>query len=170
MYKNINKISVLALTGAICLSSIVSTNVFAVGKSASQDLTINAISDNTLEVSLSTNEINFLNYNGTQDFEKTDFSIKVSSGLAYDIDAILTKDLTDIVDSENKISSEHLGLKLKDIGDYSFFTQEGDKKNLVTNSPSGSENTHNIDIKLKGDSSVKPNTYKGTITFEVTQK
>lgn len=167
MYKYINKISALALTGALCLSSI---NVFAAGKTASQDLTINAISENTLEVSLSTNEINFLNYNGTQDFEKTDFSINVSSGLAYDIDAILTKDLTDINDVTNKISSDHLGLKVRDIGEYKFFTQEGDRKNLVTNSPSGKDITHNIDIKLKGDSSVKPNTYKGTITFEVTQK
>ena len=60
--------------------------VFAREESTSTPLRINAV--NSIELSLSTNILNFNGYNGTEDFEKS-IDIYVSSYSSYDLKATL---------------------------------------------------------------------------------
>lgn len=138
--------------------------------SVDKDLTVNVIAENSLEMSLSTNEISFLNYSGTQDFENSDLTITISSGIAYDLNATLKKVLTDKLDETNKMEASLLGIKLLSDAEYQFFAQEGDSKTLISNAPSGNAISHGVGIKLKGDSSVKPGAYQGLINFVAIQK
>ena len=53
----------------------------------SKNLDIQVVADNSLEMTLSTNQISFNGYNGVQDITNSDLNITVSSGLNYDINA-----------------------------------------------------------------------------------
>lgn len=121
-------------------------------------------------MALSTNQISFTGYNGTQDLINNNLNITVSSGLNYDLNAKLndelrgTNDITAIIDKSN--------LKIKTLTDteYKEFTTIGTPITLVENASNGKNNVHNINFKLLGDSSVKADTYNTSITFEAVQK
>ena len=50
------------------------------------------------------------------------------------------------------------------------FVKVGVPVNIVSNATNGRNIIHNIDLRLKADSSVKADTYKTTLQFEAVQK
>lgn len=119
-------------------------------------------------MSVSTNTINFGNYNGTEDFNNDDLNVTVTSGLNYDLSATMLKDI--ISERGDVMNPKLLNIKESTKKDFSIFNKIGEKLFLVQNSPAGRDNIHNIHFKLIGDSSVKAGNYTTTIQFEATQK
>ena len=137
---------------------------------SSSDLNVQVVADNSLEMSLSTNQISFTGYNGIEDLINNDLNITVSSGLNYDLFAKLNSEIKGTNDIEAIIDKSNLKIKTLDDLEYKEFTTIGTPIKLVDNAPNGKNKVHNINFKLLADSSVKADTYNTSITFEATQK
>lgn len=155
--------------GAILLGSAFAP-VMANADTMTKDLNIDVVAENTLQMNLSTNKITFTGYNGTQDLTNSDLDITVSSGLNYDINAKVLDEIKGTQDATSKIAIGNLGIKTSAENDYKHFTAVGTPIKVVSNATNGRDKVHNIDLKLKGDASVKADTYKTTLQFEAVQK
>lgn len=167
--KIINCLSVGLLMSVMAVPSFAQNNRNVVAP-VSDELQVSVQAENSLELALSTNQITFANYNGTQDFTNDDLDVTVSSGLNYDLSATMLEEFTPTFDSSAVMPSELLSIKTSTDNDYKEFTTVGTPIMLVENASNGKNVKHDINFKLKGDSSVKADTYNTTIRFEATQK
>lgn len=173
------KITIGFLTFVI-LSTFNMANIFAIDLNNSRaivvpeqtlnNLNTEIISENSLETSLSTNQISFASYNGTEDLMNNELNITVSSGLYYDLFVTLDSEIRGTNDTNAIIDKSNFKIKTSNDIDYKSIVNVGEKVNLVSNHINGKNFVHNINLKLLQDSSVKADTYRTTITFEVIQK
>lgn len=161
----IKNLSLLAL-GVLTLGSM-GTMVTANADNITENLQLEVIAENSLEMSLSTNQISFENYSGVEDFEDN-LTVTVSSGLNYDLSVTAVEELAGTNNSSN-----HIDLSLLSIGENGRDSVEFEEVNrpvLVSeNAPNGT-NEHDVVLRIKGDSSVKADTYTTTLQFEAQQK
>lgn len=138
-------------------------------KKASADLDLLVQAENSISLTLNVNELLFENYNGASDIEKkSEVVAMVSSSLPYDLNVSTVAPMTGVKDTTNKIDINNLQIKSSKDTDYKTVSQAS--LNLVAGAVAGKEVTHSLDIKLIGDSSVKYDSYRGTLKFEAMQK
>ena len=126
--------------------------------------------ENTLIMTLNTNNIIFEDFNGAEDMIKENaVQISVDSSLPYSLNAYLVSEIQN-ADKSNTISKNILNIKENRENNYQAFSNTRDKIVLKDNNPEGNNSIHNIDIKLNGGITHKKDVYKTTIKFEAEQK
>lgn len=154
----------------IFANTLIDSRAVVVPEQTLNNLNTEIISENSLETSLSTNQISFTSYNGTEDLTNNELNITVTSGLYYDLFVTLDSEIRGTNDTNAVIDKANFKIKTSDDLEYKSIVNVGERVNLVSNHVNGRDFVHNINLKLLQDSSVKADTYKTTITFEVVQK
>lgn len=127
-------------------------------------------SENMLLVNLSTNQITFEDFSGIDNLEKINaIEINISSSLPYQLNAYLADEIYNS-DKSKKIDIDRLNIKENSDTNYKEFTNINEKLILKNNCTSGNNNTHNINLMLKGSNTYTADIYKTIIKFEVEQK
>lgn len=126
-----------------------------------QDLYV--IPDNTLKLSLSTNQIIFEGFSYTESSEKLNaLEIIVSSSLPYDINVSIESDIIG-ANYGQKIDNSLINIKTDSDTSYQTFSESITKLNLIRNHVSDNDVVHGIDIKLTGKKINKVDVYKTTL-------
>ena len=153
------------------LNSIVDINDLTIDKkkvTANFDIYIQ--SENTLSMSLDTNQVVFDNYSGLEEAEKLKaINISISSSLPYDLNAYMPVGISNQSGTEF-ISMDTFNIRESSEGVYKTFADTTTKLPLKEDCQAGNNKSHSIDLKLDTDSMYKADIYKTTIKFEAQQK
>ena len=126
-------------------------------------------SENSLSMSLNTNNITFSSYSGVEDMEKLKaIELTINSSLPYNINACLESDILN-ADNTKSLDKELFNIKESSDNIYQKFNDNQDKITLKENCPSGNFITHNIDLKLGSSSAHTKDVYRAAIKIEVEQ-
>lgn len=126
--------------------------------------------ENSLSMSLSTNFIIFEDVSGVEDTEKLNaVDIVINSSLPYQLNSYLESEIKN-EDGSNIIPKELLNIRLNGENDYKAFSNVNEKLVLKDNCEKGKDNTHSIDLILKGNRMYDADIYKTVIKFEAEQK
>ena len=124
---------------------------------------------NSLSMSLSTNQIIFEDYSSVNDLDMNNaLQISINSSLPYQLNSYLETEIQNS-DGSNVINKDLLHIKDNTDSDYKQFLGINQKLILKEDCEAGSNNIHNIDLKLKA-SAHDADIYKATIKFEAEQK
>ena len=119
--------------------------------------------------SLSTNQIMFEDYSSVNDLDMDNaLQISVSSSLPYNLNSYLETEIQNN-DGSSKINKDLLHIKEDTDNDYKQFLGISQKLILKEDCIAGSNNIHNIDLRLKA-STHDADIYKTVIKFEAEQK
>jgi hypothetical protein len=122
---------------------------------------------NTLSLSLSTSSITFDDFSGVEDLTMDNaLSLTVSSSLDYDISSSL---VGNIVSSKGNVLDKSI-FNLKANGDTSYKNYSSSNTlSLFTNQTAGNNQTHKIDMMLKGNVAHTADVYKAVLKIMVEQ-
>lgn len=135
----------------------------------SANLDVYIKSENMLLINLSTNQITFEDFSGVDNLEKINaIEININSSLPYQLNAYLVDEIYNS-DKSKKIDIDRLNIKDNEDTNYKEFANINEKLILKDGCTSGNNNTHNIDLMLKGSSAYTADIYKTIIKFEVEQ-
>jgi hypothetical protein len=145
---------------------------------ASANVDVYIVCKNVLSLSLSTSQVSFDQFGGTEDLVKAKaVTLTVNSSLPYDVNGYLA---TPIYGSrstngvQNTMDITTLQIKASDDSTYKTFPSVGtaaaNKLSLVSDVAAGNGITHDIDLKLAGGKSNPADVYRTTIKFEIAQK
>ena len=138
-------------------------------KSATVNFDLYIKSKNALSMSLSTNNIVFDEYSSISDIEILDaVDITINSSLPYTLNASLETNIQSLDGSD--ILAPNI-INIRESGNsYKPFINTADKLVLNDSCTAGTNNVHNIDLKLSKNTIDKAGVYKTTIKFEAIQK
>jgi hypothetical protein len=127
------------------------------------------IPENTLELSLDTNQIVFENFSYIEDTERLNaIMLTVSSTLPYNIKAYLENDIIGANYGE-KIDNSLINLKANISSEYKSFSDTVTSFNLLENQSPGNKIAYGIDMKLKGSNINRFDIYKAVIKLQIEQ-
>lgn len=139
-------------------------------KKATANIDLYIKPENSLSMSLSTNFIMFEDVSGVEDTEKLNaVDIVINSSLPYQLNSYLESEIKN-EDGSNIIPKELLNIRLNGENDYKAFSNINEKLVLKDNCEKDKNNTHSIDLILKGNRMYDADIYKTVIKFEVEQK
>ena len=158
------------VAGNMTEKSIVVEDMTLARKTATANVDIYIKCENILNLSLDTNSVTFEDFSGVEDMEKQNaINIKVNSSLAYDINAYMATEIQNS-DKTNTMDLNIFNIKENSEDNYQTFTNTNEKIVLKENNSAGNNNTHSIDIRLKGGIAHEKDVYKTTIKIEAVQK
>ena len=154
----------------IQLSDIFSSDMVLDRKTATSNLDVYIKSENILQMSLDTNQINFDDFSGIEDEVKENaVNIAINSSLPYQINAYLPAEIQN-ANKTKTLDKSILNIKESSSDDYQTFTNTTDKIILKDNCSAGNQLTHGVDLKLAGGIAHEKDVYKATIKLEAEQK
>ena len=127
------------------------------------------VPQNILSMSLSTNSVSFVDFDGVEDMEMLGaLDLKIESTLPYDLKASLESEISN-ADGTAFMDKSIFSLKESSSNTYQIFTRINDPINLKLDNAPGT-NDHRIDMKLNKDIPYKVDVYKTSVKFEAIQK
>ena len=160
------------MCGSICFADAVTGSNSDVGaSSASTSNIIRFSQSNSVQITLSTDDVNFGEINSVLGAESPNVTLKINSSLPYDVNATPTGDFTSGLSS---LPINKLSVKV-DSGEYSNFTIPNESKEIISSAPATCANDDQMKeytIKYKLDPTVGGATgeYSVPITYSVIQK
>ena len=139
-------------------------------KTATSNLDVYIKCENTLQMSIDTNQITFDEFSGIEDVVKENaVNITINSSLPYQLNAYLPAEIQNS-DKTKTLDKSILNIKENSESDYQVFVNTTDKLILKDNCSAGNYLTHGVDLKLAGGIAHEKDVYKTTIKFEAEQK
>ena len=139
-------------------------------KTATSNIDVYVKSENSLHMTLSTNNITFEDYNGINDLMLDDaIEISINASLPYQLNAYMIQNIQNS-DSSRFIDLDNFNIKDNSDDNYKEFSSIGSKLILKDDCSSGNDIKHIIDLKLKGGDAHEADIYKTVIKFEAEQK
>ena len=162
--------------GAVTAGAETVTNI-GKEKVASNDITVSFNQRDSIQLTLSTNKIDFGDVTGlthTEAHTPEDLVANVKSSLAYDVDIKANDNFKKTDEDSLSVPISKLGVKV-DAGDYTKFTEVNTPINLVSNAPATytvGDDGQNYTLKFDLDSTIgyKAGTYEAPLTITATQK
>ena len=145
--------------------------------SADKDVNVTFNQKDSIQLTLSTNKIDFEDVTGlthSDSHTPEDLVTNVKSSLSYDLDIKANDNFKKTGETDLSVPISKLGVKV-DAGDYTKFTEVNTPINLVSNAPATytvGDDGQNYTLKFDLDSTIgyKAGTYEAPLTITATQK